>query len=109
MGSDVLSVTSTDDGSTILSAAAAVEINDIGTPTLITPPFADLPTGQYQVTVSLSYEDGPGTAWTDELLVGVMSDPNDFNTFVPIHTVTTSSITVAGFSTFTFVFSDTSL
>ncbi len=81
-----IAVTSThDDGVPAPSPNNMVEINDNNPALLISPSFSDINTWDKQVRVQISVEDG--SAGTDTLYFGVMSDPQDISTFVILDTL----------------------
>ncbi|PSR04767.1 MAG: hypothetical protein BRD50_02860, partial [Bacteroidetes bacterium SW_11_45_7] len=93
----------TADGGTVPpSSPNLFELNDGDTTMLISPSLSDLPTYQNRVRFKASDEDGVGA---ELIYVGVMADPNDATTFVPIDTVDPPN---GAFTEFTVNLNDTS-
>lgn len=86
--------TSTDQGATIPTLPNTVELNDGTWPTdsaiLVSPPFADLSTGNNRIRFQAAFEST--TATNVSMFVGVMTDPFNSSTFTPIDTIDASDV-----------------
>ena len=102
-------VSTTDDG-VVIPSGNAIELNDGDlsagdSAIIVTPAYSDLSTGQNRVRIKV-HQEGGGAG---DLLIGVMSDPNDANTFVLYETISSADISQTSFEEHIILFDNTTL